>query len=323
MRSSAQSTAMSEYTLARLEWRAQEDVSPRAISREPAESVAQSGWMLPEGQRMRCAAPECGAHSPFWKKAVRPVFEGQWACGKDCLRVLVGAEVQRQMRRMGVALSAGHRHRIPLGLVLLNRGLITHAQLRMALEAQRTTGQERIGYWLEQLCGVSQESVTRALAAQWNRPVLSAEGFAADRMALTMPGCLRRQVRALPLRIAAGKILYIAFEQQLHAAAVRAVERMAGLRVESGVLAQDAATRIDAELRGATAAACVEERIHGASDLCAQVVSVLRRTQPVASRLVNFEGAWWLRVWLERGSVGPYGTLPRTGEDVMDYIFRL
>jgi hypothetical protein len=193
----------------------------------------------------------------------------------------------------------------------------------MALEAQRAAGQERIGYWLEQVCGVSQERITTAVASQWNRPVLSAEGFLAHRMALVMPECLRLQLRALPLRVAAGRILYVGFEQEVHAAGVRAVERMTGLRVESGLVASEPAIRVDAGLRAAVSVECSEERCAGTAELCERVVAVLRKTQPVASRLVSVDGTWWLRLWLERGAVGPYGTLPLSGEDVADHIFRV
>ena len=41
---------------------------------------------------------------------------------------------------------------------------------------------------------------------------------------------------ALPLRVAAGKILYLGFEDRLDPALALAVERMTGLRVESGLV---------------------------------------------------------------------------------------
>jgi hypothetical protein len=32
---------------------------------------------------------------------------------------------------------------------------------------------------------------------------------------------------------------------------------------------------------------------------------------------------YWLRIWLESGSLGKAGSLPVTGEDVMDYVFTI
>ena len=43
---------------------------------------------------------------------------------------------------------------------------------------------------------------------------------------------------ALPLRVAAGKLLYLGFEDRLDPILALAVERMSGLRVESGLVAE-------------------------------------------------------------------------------------
>ena len=45
---------------------------------------------------------------------------------------------------------------------------------------------------------------------------------------------------ALPLRVAAGKILYLGFEDRLDPVLALAVERMTGLRVESGLVQESA-----------------------------------------------------------------------------------
>jgi hypothetical protein len=54
----------------------------------------------------------------------------------------------------------GHRHRIPLGLVMLEQGWITLGQLRQALEAQKAPAPGRLGHWLVRQQGVSEELVT-------------------------------------------------------------------------------------------------------------------------------------------------------------------
>ncbi len=41
---------------------------------------------------------------------------------------------------------------------------------------------------------------------------------------------------ALPLRVAAGKLLYLGFEDRLDPVLALAIERMTGLRVESGLV---------------------------------------------------------------------------------------
>ncbi len=49
-------------------------------------------------------------------------------------------------------------------------------------------------------------------------------------------GFLSTPSERLPLRVAAGRILYLGFEDRLDPALALAVERMTGLRVESGLV---------------------------------------------------------------------------------------
>ena len=49
---------------------------------------------------------------------------------------MVKAAVNRELGE-GEEVVAPHRHRVPLGLVMLAQGWITHPQLRQALESQR------------------------------------------------------------------------------------------------------------------------------------------------------------------------------------------
>ena len=63
--------------------------------------------------------------------------------------------------------------RMPLGLILLSRGWISHRELQEALAAQRRAQEGRIGEWLHRLHGISEETIAKALAIQWNCAVLA------------------------------------------------------------------------------------------------------------------------------------------------------
>lgn len=287
------------------------------------DEAAREGWWLPEGERAHCAVAGCTAQMKFWKRSGRPVFEGMWACERGCAKKIVAASIRRQMANaIDAPVAPVHRHRIPLGLVLLDRGVITHLQLRQALEAQRAAGYGRIGDWIITLFGVSEEEIMRAVGIQWNRPVLSLGDFAAEAMALVMPEDLRAQLRVLPLRVAARKILYVAFENEMNAAAVAAIERMSGLRVEGGLLAKEEFNRAAEQIAAARSVRVSEDRVRDTNQLAELVVEELWREQPMASRLVAVQGTWWLRMWLERGAAAAQGMLPATGEDVVDVLFR-
>lgn len=221
----------------------------------------------------------------------------------------------------GVTVDVPHRHRVPLGLVMLAQGWISQAQLRKALDAQRESGAGRIGDWLIAECGVEAERVTRGLSVQWNCPVLTTEGFSPEAMALVMPRLFVEEFRLLPLRVAGSRILYLGYEDRLDASVGLALEQMTELQVESGLVSgaqfTDAKGRL-LDIEGVTA------RVETASDrdaLAARVTAVLEQKQPVASRLVRVHGYFWLRMWLESSALGRIGILPNSGEDVMDYVF--
>jgi hypothetical protein len=218
--------------------------------------------------------------------------------------------------------STEHRHRMPLGLILLAQGLITQAQLEHALDRQRRAGEGRIGRWLTQECGLDPRCITRGLGVQWGCPVLSMEGFDAGRMALAVPRLLVEQTGLLPLRIAGGRTLQLAFADRPDASAALAVERMSGLKVESGLMNP-------AEWQAGRDRMFACSFVEAAFDLVAEIESLpgriaveLRRMQPMASRLVRVHEFYWLRMWLESAAMRTRdGGLPWTREDVADRLY--
>jgi len=221
----------------------------------------------------------------------------------------------------GSIVEAQHRHRVPLGLVMLAQGWITQAQLRKALDAQREHGTGRIGDWLVSKCGTDPRYVTRGLSVQWNCPVLTTEGFSPQAMALTMPRLFVEEFGLVPLRVAGSRILYLGFEDRLDASAAFAMEQMTELRTENGLVAGEEFRTARDRLLECNA---VEMKLTAVVDkdvLAARITAVLEQKQPVASRLVRLHGYYWLRMWLENGALGRAGSLPCRGEDVLDYVF--
>lgn len=261
-----------------------------------------------------CANPCC---SSGWLKLFRPrsapVFEAGWCCSAACLRTLVESALRRETdARAG---SDAHSHRIPLGLAMLEQGWISGVQLRGALEAQRSAGGGRLGYWLVRGQGVSEQLVTRALGIQWSCPVLSAEFHDAVGLAALVPRLFVDAFGALPLRTAASRILYMGFEDRLDLALALGVERMTGLRVECGLVA--GSTFRPAHTAMLKAVFPAVELMEAASEgvLAQALARTLERARPVESRLVRVHDCFWLRMWL-RPQTGP---LP-AASDVRDVI---
>jgi hypothetical protein len=274
-------------------------------------------------QRRLCGNAECASGWTMpWRNRRRPIFEGQWGCSGRCMLAMTRAAVRREMGDSTASMSAApHRHRVPLGLLMLAQGWITHSQLQKALAAQRESGTGRIGDWLISECGLEAEQIVRGLSMQWGCPVLTTEGFSPQAMAVVMPKVFVERFGLLPLRVAGSRILYLGFADRLDASAAFATEQMTALRVESGVVEN---TQFEAARSRLLSCEEVDVKLEKADDkdaMAARITAILEQKQPLASRLVRLHQYYWLRLWLESGAIGKAGNLPVTGEDVKDHVF--
>ncbi len=258
-----------------------------------------------------CANPACGyGWLRPWRSHAAPVFESGWCCSEECTKAQVEAAVRREMDAAARARD-GYRHRIPLGLAMMEQGWITQKDLRAALGRQRAAGFGRLGEWLVRLEAASEEQVTRALGLQWGCPVLEIESQHPEALSALLPRLLVDAYGALPLRVAAGKILYLGFEDRIDPALALAVERITGLRVE-GALVKESRFR-SAHARMLEARFPALELIDAASDsiLAGALTRILEQTRPVESRLARVHDCLWLRLWLrpQRGPVPELGSI--------------
>jgi Type II secretion system (T2SS), protein E, N-terminal domain len=285
-----------------------------------------SRWSLAtvSGRRVGCGNPECaGPWLGFLKDRRRPMFEGRWGCSTECMTALIETHLRRQAGEDNEGeFASEHRHRMPLGLVLLAQGWISNPQLQRALEAQRRAGRGRIGGWLTEECGLERERIMRGLGFQWGCAVLSLEGFDPRPMALAVPRVLMEQTGIVPLRSSPRGPLYVGFEDRLDASAALALESMSGLKVESGLLEE---TLCDEARRRLYACECVPatvEQVGEGAELVHRIASAVGKMRPVASRLVRVHEFYWLRMWLETGALrGGEAGVAASSEDVVDRIY--
>jgi hypothetical protein len=262
-----------------------------------------------------CSNPGCGSGwLHLWRSRSVPIFEGGWNCSVACTAARLEAAIGRELDGRGSP-QENHRHRIPLGLVMLEQGWITSGQLRQALDAQKGAGGGRLGHWLVRQQGVSEQLVTRALGLQWSCPVLPMELQDAEALTVLVPRLFVDAFGALPLRVAAGKLLYLGFEDRLDPVLALAVERMTGLRVESGLvpgsLFRPAHTRMLSSRFPAV------ELIEASSQvaLVHALTKSIEKARPVESQLVRVHDCLWLRMWLRPQS----GLLPEAAS-IQDLI---
>jgi hypothetical protein len=290
--------------------RASVDFDGRLESAGKRDRLAVRGGLLE-----RCSNPRCeSGWLHLWRSRSGPVFEGGWTCSPACTEKQVQVAVHRELDGRG-RVPAPYRHRLPLGLLMMEQGWITAPQLKHALEAQKEARGVRLGHILVRQQGVSEQLVTRALSLQWSCPVLPLEFHDPEALSPLMPRLFVDAFAALPLRLVAGKLVYLAFDERLDPVLALALERMSGLRVESG-LVRGSEYR-PAHERMLQAAFPAVELLEAASEpaLVRTLARVVERARPVESHLVRVHDCLWMRMWNKLQS----GPLPDAGS-VQDVI---
>jgi hypothetical protein len=244
-----------------------------------------------------CANPACrSGWMKLWRSRSAPIFEGAWTCSAECTATMIATALGREMDGRGSSTET-HRHRIPMGLLMMQKGWITQQQLRAAVDAQKAAGGGRIGYWLMRQQGISEQMIARAIALQWACPVLGMEFHDAEGLTPVVPRLFVDAFGALPLRVAAGKILYLGYEDRLDPVLALAVERMTGLRVESGIVPESDFRPSHTRLLSARFPSV--ELLEAASEpvLVQAIAKRLERVKPVDAKLVRVHDCLWLRMW--------------------------
>ena len=200
-----------------------------------------------------CTDPQCPSAQRRWRGLLRR-NEGiwlheAWYCCQACFEHSARAEIERLL---ATAASGRPNHqRLPLGLLMLERGMITEQQLKTALEAQRCAGQGRIGDWLRQIGAADERMLTSALGQQWSCPVFAGNGLAPAGL---VPLQLNECYRMLPVRWApAQRRLWVAFAGNVDYRVLHAIEGIVECRTEPCVIPEGAFQRHLEALRLRTA----------------------------------------------------------------------
>lgn len=244
-----------------------------------------------------CSNPGCNSGwLHLWRSRSAPNVEGGWTCSAGCTAQRLKTAVARELDGRSAAFEK-HRHRVPLGLLMLEQGWVTADQLRRALTSQRQHGSGRLGQWLIAREGVDEQLITRALGLQWSCPVLPLASHDPEGLAPLLPRFFLDAFGALPLRVAGSKLIYLGFEDRLDPVLALALERISGLRVESG-LVQGSLFR-QAHDRMLKSSFPAVELLEAASEpaLVTALTRRVERLRPVEARLVRVHDCLWLRLW--------------------------
>src|SRR5208283_5512228 len=204
-----------------------------------------------EASEPLCALASCTRPHSLWRRLRhRPsgtLLQGVFYCQPQCLETaLIG-----QLSRLRVtAPSPQPPNRIPLGLLMVARGKITHLEVRAALEAQRRAHYGSIGDWIEKLGFASEQEVTAALALQWGCPVASSFGHAIIDSHGNIPLRILEAFQMVPFNYAAStNTLYLAFGARVDHAALYAIEKILDCRTQACVAPAKSVARELEQLR--------------------------------------------------------------------------
>lgn len=123
------------------------------------------------------------------------------------------------------------RGKIPLGEMLLSKGLVTREHLDEALRLQ-VSGDRRLGYLLVKMGFISEEQLQTALADQLRIPIVRIEQERSANLKSVLPRYLCRKYGVLPLSLGAHNTVKLAMINPLDSEAIADVERFTGLVVQ-------------------------------------------------------------------------------------------
>lgn len=204
---------------------------------------------------MDCDNPECPFQSTLQRLLRRRngegvILQGRWYCSLVCFEHALSTLFAAMLKLPDDPLPRAHR--VPLGLLLLGRGVINQEQLKEALKVQKESGNDRLGRWLVRLGVASAADISTALAAQWGCAVfpLERDGRYRDCSHL-IPLPLLESARMLPLHyLPTNQQLFLGFSEDIDHTMLYSVERQLGNRTEACVVTEAAMEQALEEIRG-------------------------------------------------------------------------
>ena len=186
-------------------------------------------WASVKEKLVANRAHDCVHLQGMWQRLSRKPSSVVLADSRYCLEHCFESALRRAVVAGRSALKQRtSSHRVPLGLLLLSRQLVTAQQLQVALEKQQSTGTKRLGEWLLELGYVTQQQVTAALARQWSCPILRTDlPRSFPNNVPRLPLALMESVRMVPVGYSRNtSTLHIAFSESVDYNVLYSIEQM-------------------------------------------------------------------------------------------------
>jgi hypothetical protein len=268
------------------------------------ETVLLAKWLESFARRLKSNGAVCGlgactgprsTWSRVWGQRDGALLQGVFYCRRQCLETALTAQLARLHALPPPAPPA---NRIPLGLLMVARGWLTHAQVVTALRAQQKARTGQIGEWFERLGFATEQQVTSALGLQWGCPVTHSLESAASLPYGRIPLGIMDALQMMPLNfVPSTNKLYLAFGQRVDHAALYAIEKLLDCRTQACVAGRKMIADELAALRHQPRPRELEfEPTHDFADIARVGVSYMVRLGADEARLGRIAEFIWLRL---------------------------
>jgi len=247
--------------------------------------------------RTVCALLSCSGPRTLWQRLRRrrgTFLQDAFYCGPRCLETALMGQISRLH---ALTPAAQPPNRIPLGLLMVARGKLTHLEVQAALEAQRRARYGKIGEWFEKLGFASEQDVTTALALQWGCPVVSSFGPSLVDSPGRIPLRILESFQMLPFNYAAStNTLSLAFGERVDHGALYAIEKILDCRTQPCVAGRKTIARQLEFMRQMNHGGDVEFLSRDLNEMSRITSSYVTRLSPEEVRLSRVGRFIWLRL---------------------------
>ena len=249
----------------------------------------------------QCGSPACSHRWRLWRAWLEPLrgysLEGHWYCSPECFEQALTLAIGQVLP--GTPQPPAKAHRVPLGLLMLSRGLVDNEQLKRALKAQKDSGSGRVGEWLRHIGAVSEEQVTQILGLQWSIPVFPLnQSRRFLECAPLVPFPLLEVAEMVPVHhLPTSQHLYVAFVDHINYSALYAVEKMLECHTEPCLAVQSQVRKALNELRSRPRPVeILVDNISDPGEMASTILAQFVRLGATDVRVSGFDGFIWARL---------------------------
>jgi len=285
------------------------------------------GWPVQWIKRRRiesaeppCSLSSCNRTRSLWQSMRHrdngSLLQGAFYCQPQCLEIALLGQLSR-LRILSSPLLPPNR--IPLGLLMVARGKLTHLEVQAALDAQHLARRGKIGDWIERLGFATEQEVTTALALQWGCPVVSSIDPSTASSVGNIPLSILEAFQMLPFNYAAAtNTLYVACGERVDHAALYAIEKILECRTQPCVSSRKTIARQLEAMRQTPRPNDVEfGPMNDLAEMSSIAASYTSRLSPDSVRLSRVGRFIWLRLEVR------FGVRSKTRTQTTNLVFRL